>query len=615
MPICNEDIATVFGGLRATCESLAATGALRAVRLLRAVRHRATPTLREAELRRLGSVCARCWATPRSTAATASSTAGARRRTKRKAGNVADFCRRWGRDYRYMVVLDADSTMSGDALVALVRLMEANPRAGIVQTLPRRARPATRCTRRVQQFASRVTGPPVRARHGVLAARRVALLGPQRDHPRRRPSCSTARWRRFPGRGGPGRRDPVARLRRGRADAPRRLRGLARAAARRQLGAATRRTCSTELQRDRRWCQGNLQNARLIAEPGLAPGAPRDVRHRRAVVRRSRRCGWLFVVLGALLDGPAIGGATAVSLWVLTALLLLMPRVLGVLAVLAQGDARRFGGTPALLASAVIELFASAIQAPLRMLAHTSFVLGALTGLKLEWKSPPRTAGSVAWRDAAVSIGLLALPALALAVIGQGSGEIAAWHLLPLLLPLALAVPFTVLTGSEAIGRAVRRAGLLLTPEDREPPRPVTRAAENRSFADLVPRPVVDATRSAARGAAAAMERPRAVVALGAAAVAAMMLLPQPGVTPELSPAMRAEREIVALVRAMPISVPTVRVEPRPVRVRLDANYRPAARIDDDVRRRALDAVQRAQGPQDYESFVRSLAKAAAIAP
>ncbi len=25
----------------------------------------------------------------------------------------------------------------------------------------------------------------------------------------------------------------------------------------------------SELQRDRRWCQGNLQNARLIAEPGL----------------------------------------------------------------------------------------------------------------------------------------------------------------------------------------------------------------------------------------------------------------------------------------------------------------------------------------------------------
>ena len=34
--------------------------------------------------------------------------------TSRKSGNIADFCRRWGGRYRYMIVLDADSIMSGD---------------------------------------------------------------------------------------------------------------------------------------------------------------------------------------------------------------------------------------------------------------------------------------------------------------------------------------------------------------------------------------------------------------------------------------------------------------------------------------------------------------------
>ena len=38
-----------------------------------------------------------------------------------KSGNVADFLRRWGADYRYMVVLDADSVMGGDTLVRMVR--------------------------------------------------------------------------------------------------------------------------------------------------------------------------------------------------------------------------------------------------------------------------------------------------------------------------------------------------------------------------------------------------------------------------------------------------------------------------------------------------------------
>jgi membrane glycosyltransferase len=44
-------------------------------------------------------------------------------RIERKSGNVADFCRRWGRAYRYMIMLDADSVMSGESLQRLTALM------------------------------------------------------------------------------------------------------------------------------------------------------------------------------------------------------------------------------------------------------------------------------------------------------------------------------------------------------------------------------------------------------------------------------------------------------------------------------------------------------------
>ena len=47
---------------------------------------------------------------------------------------MADFCRRWGANYKYMVVMDADSVMSGDCLQTLVRLMEKHPTAGILQS-------------------------------------------------------------------------------------------------------------------------------------------------------------------------------------------------------------------------------------------------------------------------------------------------------------------------------------------------------------------------------------------------------------------------------------------------------------------------------------------------
>ena len=75
----------------------------------------------------------------------------------KKAGNVADFCRRWGSRYRYMVVLDADSIISGEAVAKLVRLMERNPRVGLIQAVPMLANGES-ILARVQQFASRLYG-------------------------------------------------------------------------------------------------------------------------------------------------------------------------------------------------------------------------------------------------------------------------------------------------------------------------------------------------------------------------------------------------------------------------------------------------------------------------
>ncbi|HYP70620.1 MAG TPA: glycosyltransferase, partial [Variovorax sp.] len=132
MPICNEDVATVFAGLRATCESVAATGHAQQFDVF-VLSDSYQPGVADAERA--------AWADLRAALAENPNQPQVEvyyrlrtRRTHRKAGNVADFCRRWGKDYRYMVVLDADSVMSGDCLTAMVKLMEANPTAGITQT-------------------------------------------------------------------------------------------------------------------------------------------------------------------------------------------------------------------------------------------------------------------------------------------------------------------------------------------------------------------------------------------------------------------------------------------------------------------------------------------------
>jgi membrane glycosyltransferase len=229
------------------------------------------------------------------------------------------------------------------------------------------------------------------------------------------------------------------------------------------------------------------------------------------------------------------------------------------------------------------------VQAPLRMLAHSVFVVGALTGLRLDWKSPSRDAAAVAWRDALARIGVLALPALGLAllVLVLQRHSLDAPYLAPLLLPLLLAVPFTVWTGGPMLGRQLERVGLLSVPEERQRPRALLRGAQLLGFCDLVPAPVV-----ALR--AAAVPRGPLVMAMASAALVALVLLPRTAWSPELSPALHSRMAELAQMSPPPsYELPTtVQVaaasSQRPQR---SVRYRPASTIDDAVRRRAYEAV------------------------
>jgi membrane glycosyltransferase len=579
MPICNEDISAVFAGLRATSESLAATGALRLFDVF-VLSDTADPVLRAAEERAWQRLCEML-----GEPADGSGRLFYRwrkRRVKRKAGNVSDFCRRWGRSYRYMVVLDADSTMSGDTLVQLVRLMEAHPRAGIMQTLPQVANPST-LHARAQQFASRVTGRLFALGMAWWQLGDAHYWGHNailRVEPFMR-HCALAR---LPGRGGLAgeilSHDFVEAALMGRMGyevwlVP-------------DLGGSWEQSPANlldELQRDRRWCHGNLQNLRLVAEPGWR-GA-----HRAMFAVGALSYGvaplWLgFMVLGLSSSGRNAGDA---HLWLLTLALLLLPRVLSAGAVVARDEAAAFGGVLRLAGSALLELLLSSLQAPLRMLAHCVYVLGALTGLKLEWKSPPRAAEAPGWGDATRRLGSLVLLPLA-----TGFGllqQTATVALAPIWLPLLMAVPFVVLTGHPRAGRLAKRLGLLLTPEERARPRPLRQAAQCRAFYDLKPAPAprvaiaprLQAARRGSRWAHAGLVATMAVLAISP---------PQSGIAPELPPGWNAGQHIVAVADSMPISPPKVD-KPAP-RKRVVVRERSARMIDDALRRRALEAVERA---------------------
>ncbi len=138
-----------------------------------------------------------------------------------KAGNVREFLLERGRDYELYLPLDADSYMGAGAILRMVRIMEAYPRLGILQSLST-GMPSASLFTRALTFGARVATPRLPGGRELVAWRHRVLLGPQRADPHGAvpPALPSA------GAAGPaaaGRAHPEPRPARGGADAARRM--------------------------------------------------------------------------------------------------------------------------------------------------------------------------------------------------------------------------------------------------------------------------------------------------------------------------------------------------------------------------------------------------------
>jgi membrane glycosyltransferase len=500
MPICNEDVATVFAGLRATCESLAATDSAAHFDFF-VLSDTNDPDARVAEqvawtqltdaLQQAG-VPVQVYYRWR------------QHRTHRKAGNVADFCRRFGADYRYMIVLDADSVMSGDCLVSLLRMMEAHPDTGIIQTAPRAAGHVT-VHARILQFCSLVYGPLFTTglhywqlgESHYWGHNAILRMAPFIEH------CALPP---LPGKtslsGGVMSHDFVE------------------AALMRRAGwkvwiaydlegsyEQVPPNLLAELGRDRRWAQGNLQNSRLVFEPGLHP-VHRTVFVTGVLAYLSSPFWLAFLMLSTVLFAthshmvptyfvkpyqlfpiwPTANFKLMLTLFGLTAVLLLAPKVISLIAIIVKGEARRYGGAGKLLLSALLEFVHSVLLAPVRMLFHTQFVLAALAGVNIAWKSPPRHDSATGWGEAfrrhALG-GVLALTWIAVILVSSTAFQ---WWLSPVLAGLLLAVPLSAWTSRAGPGRWLAQRGVFLIPEELV--QPAVLAEADRYAASFAAMPV-----------------------------------------------------------------------------------------------------------------------------
>ncbi|MBH0239564.1 glucans biosynthesis glucosyltransferase MdoH [Methylobrevis sp. L22] len=405
----------------------------------------------------------------------------------RKAGNVADFCRRWGKAYDHLLVLDADSLMDGETIVELARRMEADPDAGLIQTIPMLVN-GTTLMARLQQFAGRVYGPVV----GSGLAWWVQKEGNFWGH------NAIIRTEAFMGAAGlpvlPGQAPFGGHIL---------SHDFVEAALIRRAGwtviIADDLSGSFEESppslidmavRDRRWCQGNLQHTRVLFGRGLNWVSRSHLLT--GIMSYLTSPLWLLLILSGLTlalqahfirpeyfvdefqlfpSWPRIDPERALALFILTLAVLFVPKVLGLIAFAADGRQRRAaGGFIGLFFSFITEIIVSALVAPIMMLMHTGAITEILLRRDAGWNPQRRDDGGVPLRDLVHRHRWHVVSGVALAAAALADSWIMLAWLAPAVTGLVFAVPLSALTGSPAVGRFIRRLGLLRTPEEKNTP-------------------------------------------------------------------------------------------------------------------------------------------------
>jgi len=418
----------------------------------------------------------------------------------KKAGNVADFLRRWGRRYRYMIVLDADSIMTGRALVQLVALMERNPHVGIIQTAPRIVNGETLFAR-VQSFASRLYSPLFLAglnywqQHeaNYWGHNAVIRVQPFIDH------CALPDL--------PGSEPFGGRIL---------SHDFVEAALMRKAGWGVwlagdiqgtfeegPPTLIDSAKRDRRWCQGNMQHAWLLTARGFRP-ASRFHLLMGVMGYVSSPLWLLFMLLGSIhVSGivttpdvpagmPGLHSSTifgynfelpqALTLFLLTMALLFLPKVASVIVTLGRPEeARSFGGKWRLIVSALSETLLSAMLAPINMAFNSKFVLFTVLGQGVSWVTQRRgTDGDATdWREPIITHGGHTAFGLAWGISSYILSPPFFLWLSPVIFPLVFSIPISILLSKVSFGAGARRFGLFLTPEETAPPYELKRLHQN----------------------------------------------------------------------------------------------------------------------------------------
>jgi membrane glycosyltransferase len=451
----NEDVAAAFGRLRVMIESLAATGA-GAHFEFHVLSDTSRPDVAAAEeaqaqaLRDLYPAAGLHY----------------RRRTLNtgyKAGNLEEFARRALGRCDHMIVLDADSVMSGPAMLRLVRAMQANPELGILQTLVT-GRPSESAFTRIFQFGMR---------HGMRAQTTGSAwwqgsAGPYWGHNaiiRIAPFVAHCTLPTIPGKGP--------------------LRGAI--LSHDQVEAALMRGAGwhvrvipdefgsweeNPIKRDLRWCNGNLQYIHLLAMPGLI-GMGRFQLINAIAMYVGAPMNFIMLLAGLTIaltpHPPNLATSMAFGLYAVALLLGFAPRLLGVLDILISGHAERYGSGLRMIAGCALDWSFSMIIGPIMMIAQTVFIGGLAFGRRVIWDAQNRADRSVSIREALHGLWpQLAFGLIAVTILAVAAPKAILWAGLTII-PCLIAAPFTCITSVRWLGKAMTAARLCAVPDEFAP--------------------------------------------------------------------------------------------------------------------------------------------------
>ncbi len=405
----------------------------------------------------------------------------------KKSGNIRDFLSTWGKRYRYFIVFDADSVMRGETVVDLVKLMEAHPDVGLIQTIPALVNAET-LFGRIQQFANRLYAPVFIGGLNFWAQGFGNYWG-HNAIIRADPFMQYCDLPSLPGR------KPFGGhiLSHDFVEAALMVKENWQAWFAYDLEGSYEETPQDMIrnaQRDRRWCQGNLQHGLLLFARGL-----------RAISRIHLLLGiagylasplWLLFLITfnwalwfkehtGLSEitvrsfNPWLrrlsGTEHAFLIFLICMGALFLPKVLALIDLAFDRErARSFGGIRQASLSALAETAFSSLHAPLQMLWHSQFVATILLGVGVHWATQRRTADGITWSQAVRRHWPHTLIGLGWGVLVWRLDHPAFWWFVPVLAGMVCSIPLSVFTSRASFGARARSLGLFLTHEEVLPP-------------------------------------------------------------------------------------------------------------------------------------------------